>query len=58
MTMTLDQAIVHAKEEAASLRKEGKEECAVEHEQLACWLMELKERRKSTPSPQEGLRTV
>lgn len=55
--MTLDQAIQHCNERAASLRigadvyKSQKRradciECAKEHEQLACWLTELKTRRK------------
>ena len=42
--MTLDEAIVHAREVAAQL---GCCECADEHRQLAEWLEELRERRKN-----------
>ena len=42
--MTLDEAIVHAREVAAQL---GCCECADEHKQLAEWLEELRERRKN-----------
>lgn len=41
--MTLDEAIIHAREVAAQL---GCCECAAEHIQLAEWLEELRERRK------------
>lgn len=54
--MTFDEAIIHAKETAKKLRAmtsvtNGKPydeclECAKEHEQLAEWLEELKERRE------------
>lgn len=60
--LTLDEAIHHCREKAKELRKEadlfsnspaysesttaGCLECAKEHEQLAVWLMELKERRE------------
>lgn len=56
--MTLDQAIQHCKDKAEEIRKAQEEmpsdcklskgliECAEEHEQLACWLTELKTRRK------------
>ena len=42
--MTLDEAIIHAREVAAQL---GGCECAAEHIQLAEWLEELRERRKN-----------
>ena len=42
--MTLDEAIIHAREVAAQL---GCCECADEHRQLAEWLEELRERRKN-----------
>lgn len=41
--MSLDTAIVHADERAASLSGS----CAVQHTQLANWLRELQERRKA-----------
>ena len=41
--MTLDEAIIHAREVAAQL---GCCECAAEHIQLAEWLEELKQRRE------------
>lgn len=57
--MTLDEAIVHAKEVAKDKRREATynfpslgeyydecKKCAREHEQLAVWLEELKEYRK------------
>ena len=52
--MTLDEAIEHAKEvankEKCNLLKVGDDyiysECAMEHEQLAQWLEELKEYKK------------
>ena len=40
--MTLDEAIQHCKEKAC-----GNTKCSEEHKQLAEWLMELKELRKS-----------
>lgn len=40
MSLTLDEAIEHAKEEAFKL---GCSECGKEHRQLAEWLEELKE---------------
>ena len=42
--MTLDEAIVHAREIADGL---GCTACAAEHRQLADWLEELKMRRES-----------
>lgn len=57
--LTLDEAIKHCHEKARELRKdyeravalnipsEGCLECANEHEQLAGWLTELKERREA-----------
>lgn len=42
--MTLDEAIIHAREVAAQL---GCCECAAEHRQLAEWLEELRELRKN-----------
>lgn len=57
--MTLDEAIVHAKETAKKLRSmtsvtDGKPyneclECAKDHEQLASWLEELKALRIANP---------
>jgi rubredoxin len=41
-TMTLDEAILHAQEQAEKERCNGKETCAKEHLQLAKWLIELK----------------
>lgn len=41
--MTLDDAIIHALEE--SMREDLCEECRKEHQQLADWLIELKELR-------------
>lgn len=61
--LTLDEAIKHCHEKARELRglpfKEEMEiediadceECAEEHEQLAGWLTELKERREADSSP-------
>lgn len=62
MMLTLDEAIQHCKDKAKELRekapyidnskyanvsaKDDCLECAKEHEQLACWLTELKTRRK------------
>ena len=57
--MTIEEAIQHCKDEAAKMRKESAkrlqiglmhaandcEECAAEHEQLAEWLEELREKR-------------
>ena len=68
--MTLDEAIVHCKEEAEKLRKDSAkrlqvgllhaandcEECAAEHEQLAEWLTELEQRRESEVNRAEILR--
>lgn len=56
--MTLDEAIKHCKEKAKDLRQQADfiqvqeemddcYECAQEHEQLAGWLTELKERREA-----------
>lgn len=44
MTMTLDEAIAHAKERSCS-----NSECALEHKQLAEWLEELKNYRNNDP---------
>ena len=44
MTMTLDEAIAHAKEHSCS-----NSECALEHKQLAEWLEELKNYRNNDP---------
>ena len=46
--MTIEEAIQHCKEQAATLRMTGDNgcaECAAEHEQLAEWLEELREKR-------------
>ena len=57
--MSLDEAIAHCHEKAEMLKKNAEEwklvnkpkadclECAAEHEQLAEWLTELKERREA-----------
>ena len=48
--MTIEEAIEHCKEQAAKLRTTGDcgcVECAAEHEQLAEWLVELKQRREA-----------
>ena len=48
--MTIEEAIQHCKEQAAALRMTGDNgcaECAAEHEQLAEWLTELKQRREA-----------
>lgn len=59
--MTIEEAIEHCKEQAVKLRKDSAkrlqiglmhaandcEECAAEHEQLAEWLTELKQRREA-----------
>ena len=48
--MTLDEAITHAREVAKENREmavPGCDERAAEHEQLAAWLTELKERREA-----------
>ena len=48
--MTVEEAIQHCKEQAATLRMAGDSgcaECAAEHEQLAEWLTELKQRREA-----------
>jgi len=42
--MTLDEAIIHAQE--ASQREDLCIECRMEHEQLAKWLIELRNLRK------------
>ena len=42
--MTLDEAIVHAR---AVANEQGCTACGIEHGQLADWLEELRERRKS-----------
>lgn len=61
--LTLDEAIKHCEEKARELREQpfkikmdiediaDCEECAEEHEQLAEWLTELKERREADSSP-------
>lgn len=61
--LTLDEAIKHCHEKARELREQpfkikmdiediaDCEECAEEHEQLAEWLTELKERREADSSP-------
>ena len=61
--LTLDEAIKHCEEKAKELRKQpfkekmdiedvaDCEECAEEHEQLAGWLTELKQRREEDSSP-------
>ncbi len=61
--LTLDEAIKHCEEKAKELKKdyeravalnipsEGCLECANEHEQLAGWLTELKQRREEDSSP-------
>lgn len=68
--MTLDEAIAHCREEAEKLRKDSVkrlqvgllhaandcEECAAEHEQLAEWLTELKQRREHEVNRAEILR--
>ena len=45
--MSLDAAITHADERAASLSGP----CAAQHAQLAAWLRELQERRKADSEP-------
>ena len=48
--MTIEEAIEHCKEQAEKLRMAndyGCVECATEHEQLAEWLVELKQRREA-----------
>jgi len=62
--LSLDEAIIHAKETAKKLRAmtsvtNGKPyeeclECAKEHEQLASWLEELAEYQKLFESPKEA----
>lgn len=61
--MMIDEAIRHCREKAEKLRKDSVkrlqvgllhaandcEECASEHEQLAEWLTELKQRREAEP---------
>ena len=42
MVLTLDDAIIHARESADRIEKEGCIHCANEHRQLADWLEELK----------------
>lgn len=66
MINNLDEAIKHCKEKAEEKRKdyeracaynlpsEGCLECAKEHEQLAEWLTELKERREAESKPEEA----
>lgn len=68
--MTLDEAIAHCKEEAERQRQkvpqyehlnlmyaaEGCKECAAEHEQLAEWLTELKQRKEHEVNRAEILR--
>lgn len=43
--MTLDEAIQHAQE----IADKGCDQCAKEHQQLAEWLTELKNRRDAEP---------
>ena len=43
--MTLDEAIIHAKEEACK-HEVLNPQCAIEHNQLAEWLKELKDYKK------------
>ena len=45
--MTLDEAIAHCKEKICD-----NSECSLEHQQLADWLIELKERREHDCDPQ------
>ena len=46
--MTIEEAIQHCIEQAEKMKKmNGCEECASEHEQLAEWLTELKQRREN-----------
>ena len=48
MSMTLEEAIIHAEEVVDRCEvTDGDRACAEEHRQLAEWLRELKERRKS-----------
>lgn len=46
MKMTLVDAINHCNEMASKSVNDGCYECADEHEQLACWLKELKDIRE------------
>ena len=45
--MTLDEAIKHAREKADEQKCQSCKKCAEEHEQLADWLEELKDRRET-----------
>ena len=45
--MTLDEAIKHAREKANEQKCHSCKKCAEEHEQLADWLEELKNRRET-----------
>ncbi len=40
--MTLEEAILHCKEECKKQSSEGKIACAIEHRELAIWLSDLK----------------
>ena len=47
MSMTIEQAIIHAEEVADRCAvTDGNRQCEDEHRQLAAWLRELQERRK------------
>ena len=45
--MTLDEAIKHARDKANEQKCHSCKKCAEEHEQLADWLEELKNRRET-----------
>ena len=48
MSMTIEQAIIHAEEVADRCAvTDGNRQCEDEHRQLAAWLRELQERRKA-----------
>ena len=55
--MTIDEAIKHCEEEAEKYMEYGIEtecyQCGKDHEQLASWLKELKERRAADGQPTE-----
>lgn len=64
--LTLDEAIKHCEEKAREIRQAQEElppeaklskgllECACEHEQLAEWLKELKQRREAENASQKA----
>ena len=51
LELTLDEAIKHCKENVQKETQNGNLQCAIEHNQLAMWLSQLKESKaKATPS--------